>query len=135
MIKRPPAIQYLSIDIDGNPIMLESVSELRVDFGEALNASIIAVLLVWDFKVYETLSKNKLLLESRIQQEHRFDKFNEVTLKECEEIILESYNESREIFHGEIKKDNINHQLEDMPDEPLRKYSAQLFDDSKKRLF
>ena len=100
-----------------------------------MNASIIAVLLVWDFKVYETLSKNKLLLESRIQQEHRFDKFNEVTLNECKEMIIESYNESRELFQDEIKKDNINHQLQDIPDEFLQKYSVLLFDDLKKRLF
>jgi hypothetical protein len=135
MMKIPPAMQFLRLDIKGNPTLIEEATELFSRYGEGLNAPIVGCLLVWNFKIFEPLNRNKLLVDSQVNHEHRFPKYVDLSLDEVKQTMLESYKESSELFQRELKYNEINHYPKDMPEDQLEKYSRGLLADLKKRLF
>ena len=133
IFKQKPSIEYLKLNIEGNPVLLENTAELYSKLGDGIG--VVGCILTWDFKVYETLSNNRLLINSRITQEHRFKMFSGLTLSDVEDVVSESHNESRQLLQIELKKNEVQYLSSDLPEDYLQKVSRLIFEDVKKLLY
>lgn len=136
MLKRSPEIEYLKLNIDGNPSLLENTCELSSNIGIAVDGTpVFNLMLVWDFKAYDAGSGNRKLIDSRIFHEHQFKKFIEVTFMEVREMVIESHRLSNNLFERKLKDNKVNYRASALSEDAILQYSSGLFADLKKNLF
>lgn len=133
IFKNKPSLNFIKLDINGTPPLLDNTAELSSQFGESL--IVVGCLLIWDFKAYDILNRNKILINSRLEHEHKFRKFSGLTLYEVEEVLTESHNDSRNLLRTELKKNGVQYLPSDLSKDFLSKTSHGLYAELKKLLY
>src|SRR5689334_22522839 len=106
-----PVLEHLKINVENVPALHEDEIGFAPQLGEAVDAPIIAVIIVWHFNTYDMLDSDELCLEARVQQEHNFPKYVTVPAQVVRDMILTSFNESRKIYHDMLKQKEIDYEL------------------------
>lgn len=133
MLKKPPEIEYLRLNIDGNPTMIEEVTEFDALY--RVGSGVLQFRLEWVFKIYETFRANCLITESAIHQDHQIKLFTEILHNEVKEIITASYEVASDLLENTLKSNEVYHRPKSLPQEELENWALKLHENLKKRLF
>jgi hypothetical protein len=133
MLKKSPVIENLNLNVDGNPTMIEEITEF--DGLYRSNQEVLQFSLEWVFKVFETLKKSTLIVESTIHQEHQIKKFIPITHEEVQETISQSYEAACDLLESELKSNGVFHRPKPLPQEMLKEWTEKLHENLTKRLF
>jgi hypothetical protein len=133
MQKIPTTLEFLKVDASPRPELIEDTRQMFIYYGTALSGALLAVLINWDFKCYDTTNGGKLILDARLNQQHRINGSENITVSDIAGMISESHNDSTELVRTELKKIGISHQITGMPSDVLESQSKILFDEIQKR--
>jgi hypothetical protein len=132
--KHDPHVFKLDIDVScGNPEMIEELTELKSQYGEA--DGVVACRMFWNYKLFDVLNGNKLIVEGEVAQQFTFKKFENVTINEAREIINDCYIECSGLFKIHLLTNQIDHDPRPLPRDQLERFSDQFAFDVKTRLF
>ena len=129
-----PVLEFLKIGENSDPQVHEDEMGFAPYFGHAIDAPILCLTICWEFRTHDILSGEQFCLNASVQQGHHFPKNFTVPLHVVKDIILISYNESRQLYHSNLREKGIRHQVPDLPDDRVNECADVLFQELNENL-